>query len=246
MNFLFIFLMALNVFPFPPAFKPEQLKYPRVQQAYAEKENEMIRLLDTKGIKPGTVEIFLRIFKQERKIELWARNKGDRAFIYLKDYAFCAYSGTLGPKRRQGDGQIPEGFYEVKGFNPSSNFWLSLELNYPNAADRILGDKSNLGGEIFIHGNCVTIGCIPITDDKIKELYIIAVEACNNGQLHIPVHIFPDYLTDEKLADLSSRHAAEPGLVSFWKNLKTGYDRFDQTKVLPEVSIDKNGVYHFK
>jgi murein L,D-transpeptidase YafK len=56
-------------------------------------------------------------------------------------------------------------------FNPQSNFYLSLHVSYPNAADRVLGSKQNLGGDIFLHGNCVTTGCILITDGGIKEVY---------------------------------------------------------------------------
>lgn len=103
-------------------------------------------------------------------------------FRLIKDYQICSLSGELGPKRQQGDLQVPEGFYWIDRFNPASNFYLSLGINYPNQFDRILGKSGELGGDIFIHGGCVTIGCIPITDDKIKELYLIAVEAKSNGQ----------------------------------------------------------------
>jgi len=85
-------------------------------------------------------------------------------YTLVKNYPICATSGLLSPKRRFGDEQVPE------GFNPQSNFQLSLHVSYPNAADRISGSKQNLG-DIFLDGNCVTIGCIPITDDEIKEVY---------------------------------------------------------------------------
>lgn len=112
-------------------------------------------------------------------------------------YPFCASSGILGPKRKEGDRQIPEGIYYINHFNPVSNFHLSLGINYPNPSDKILSDPAQPGESFYIHGNCVTIGCIPISDDKIKELYILAVEAYNNGQVKIPVHIFPDRLPNE-------------------------------------------------
>jgi murein L,D-transpeptidase YafK len=105
------------------------------------------------------------------------KNTSDQEFLHIKTYTVCATSGLIGPKRMQGDLQIPEGFYYIDRFNPYSNFYLSLGINYPNTSDRILGDKNNLGGDIFIHGDCVTIGCLPITDSEIKELYIFCVEA---------------------------------------------------------------------
>ena len=147
----------------------------------------------------------------------------------------------MGPKRQQGDGQVPEGFYNVAVFNPYSSYHLSLGINYPNASDRIVG-KGNLGGDIMIHGSCVTIGCMPLTDTYIKEVYILAVEARTNGQQTIPVHIFPTKM-DEKgmnlLADTNSKQ------LDFWKNIKTGYDYFEQKKQLPKFSVDKAGKYVF-
>ena len=83
-------------------------------------------------------------------------------------------SGTTGPKRLQGDFQVPEGFYHINEFNPNSNYHLSMGLNYPNSSDRILSDSLRPGGEIYIHGSCVSVGCIPLNDDEIEELYLIA------------------------------------------------------------------------
>jgi murein L,D-transpeptidase YafK len=90
----------------------------------------------------------------------------------------------------------------------------------------------------------VTIGCIPITDDKIKELYILAVEAKNNGQQNIPVHIFPARLTDDGLSYLkqtlpNSEH------YEFWKNLKVVFDDFEDSKTLRKVKVNARGQYFY-
>lgn len=82
--------------------------------------------------------------------------------------------------------QVPECFYNIEIFNPASSYYLSLGINYPNLSDKIKGEKSKLGGDIFIHGSTVTIGCILITDDKIKEVYIYSIYAKENGQNKIP------------------------------------------------------------
>ncbi|PCJ83710.1 MAG: hypothetical protein COA57_10675 [Flavobacteriales bacterium] len=233
------FIFALMVSPILPNndFKQDQLKYSRVRNAYKLKESTIKVLFQQKGIDYNSFEIFLRAFKKEKKLQLFAKSKKNEKFKLLKTYNFCMLSGKLGPKRKQGDLQVPEGFYHIDRFNPASSYHLSLGVNYPNKSDRISGNRNNLGGDIFIHGNCVSIGCIPITDDKIKELYVIAVEAKSKGQAKIPVHIFPakmDVLPENK-----------PELKPFWKNLKRGYDYFEKNKKLPKVTVDAGGKYIF-
>jgi murein L,D-transpeptidase YafK len=161
----------------------------------------------------------------------------------LRIYDFCSTSGTLGPKRREGDLQIPEGIYYINHFNPLSNFHLSLGINYPNASDKILSNKQHPGGAIYIHGNCVTIGCIPITDDKIKELYILAVDARNNGQTKIPVHIFPSALNTPGWNSLQQEFKQEPQRLKFWENLKPIYQDFEAHKVMKTVKVNSKGEY---
>src|SRR6185436_20905744 len=97
-------------------------------------------------------------------------------------YKVCQQSGTTGPKRVEGDYQVPEGFYYINEFNPNSNYHLSLGLNYPNASDRLLSDSLRPGGNIYIHGNCVSTGCIPVNDEQIEEIYIITSSAKAQGQ----------------------------------------------------------------
>ena len=151
-------------------------------------------------------------------------------------------SGILGPKRKEGDLQVPEGFYYVNGFNPNSQYHLSLKINYPNASDKILSDKKTPGGEIFIHGKCVSIGCVPLTDEKINELYILAVEATNNGQSKIPVYIFPFKMSDETMT-LMEMLLDDEKLISFWKNLKEGYVKFIENNMEITVKVDAKGKY---
>jgi murein L,D-transpeptidase YafK len=141
--------------------------------------------------------------------------------------------------------QTPEGFYYIDRFNPYSSFHLSLGINYPNSADRKLSPYSNLGGDIFIHGSCCTIGCIPITDDKIKEFYLMAVEARNQGQTRVPVHIFPAKISDKMIATFKSKYSKNNTLLNFWINLKEGYDYFEMHRLLPKVSVNENGKYLF-
>src|ERR1044071_496689 len=108
-------------------FKSQQAKFPRVQTAIAEKGEAVRRLFAAKHLAFPSNDIFFRAFQREGVLELWA--KGDGKYELIKEYKICAASGSLGPKRRQGDNQVPEGFYYVDRFNPASNFYLSLGVN---------------------------------------------------------------------------------------------------------------------
>ena len=227
------------------SFKAEQMKFDRVRDAIVEKEPAIKRLFAQKRLSYPPKQIFIRVFKREQAVELWVSGADHDIFELLKEYKVCASSGTVGPKREQGDDQVPEGFYRIDRFNPLSNFHLSLGVNYPNQADKILGVKGRLGGDIFIHGNCVTIGCVPITDESIKELYVIAVEARSGGQTSLPIHIFPAKLHEKGLKRLE-REFGNPKLLEFWMSLKPGYDFFEQNRRLPIITIDRQGRYQVK
>ncbi|MBO3273028.1 L,D-transpeptidase family protein [Hymenobacter defluvii] len=191
------------------------------------------------GINPSQPEIFLRAFKVGRQLEVWARTRATATpFVLVRTFYIAGTSGTLGPKRREGDGQVPEGFYQLDRFNPTSAYHLSLGLNYPNASDRCQSDAQHPGGDIFIHGSNVTVGCLPITDAGIEELYVLATEARAGGQDTIEVHIFPFALTPENLAARrNSTHAI------FWQNLSAGYTFFEQNHQLPHLATDARGAY---
>lgn len=151
----------------------------------------------------------------------------------------------MGPKRRQGDGQVPEGFYYIDRFNPISNFYLSLGINYPNLSDKRKSSFHDPGGDIFIHGSCVTIGCLPITDDSIKELYLLAVYAKNNGQAKIPVYIFPFRMTDKQMLKYNAEYEGNKALLTFWDNLKPGYDHFMKELKELNIEVNANGDYSY-
>lgn len=220
------------------------MKYARVENAYTTKGNCIGQLFTENNI--SEPEIFLRIFKMEERIEVWSKNRSDDKFKLITSYFFCWSSGDVGPKRRQGDYQIPEGFYEIDTFNPESKFHLSLGINYPNESDRILSNSPKLGGDIFIHGDCFTVGCIPITNDWMEELYIIAIEAKNKGQETIPVHIFPAVLDNEDFSKIVEDSINGIDHSEFWNNLKEGYDYFEKNKTLPEIKVSDTGKYIFK
>lgn len=232
---------AWNFIPPNDTFKESQKKYSTVRDAYNEKEEGLKTDLASFSIELSKINIYIQGFKFEQKLKVWAKNKSDNAFQLVKEYDFCRLSGDLGPKRKYGDYQVPEGFYHINVFNPSSSFLLSLGINYPNKSDKILGESKNLGGDIYIHGSCVTIGCIPITNDKIQELYILCVEAKNNGQSNIPVTIFPAELTENKFGTLKEKYESDNDKLNLWTDLEKAYSYFETNKKLPDVQFLKTG-----
>ena len=107
------------------------------------------------------------------------------------------------------------------------------------------GERKNPGGDIFLHGNCVTIGCLPITDDGIKEVYWLAVLARTTGQTHLPIEIFPARMTDHELDELARERPDEPEVMAFWVNLKEGFDYFEKNRRPPRVHVNSVGKYVF-
>ena len=181
--------------------------------------------------------VFLRIFKEEGELEVWLR--GAQSYALFETYPICAWSGALGPKLKEGDGQSPEGFYFVpaSALNPASRFHLSFNLGFPNAYDRAHG---RTGSFLMVHGDCVSIGCYAMTDAKIEEIYGLVEAALREGQPFVRVHAFPFRMTARNMA----RHAAS-SWIEFWTNLKEGYDSFERTGRPPDVTV-RDLRYHFE
>jgi murein L,D-transpeptidase YafK len=193
------------------------------------------KALAAKGLRWGA-PVFIRIFKEEKQLELWVDD--GKQFKLLKTWVICKFSGSLGPKLKEGDGQAPEGFYFVprKRMNPRSRFHLSFNLGYPNAYDRA---RKRTGSALMVHGNCVSIGCYAMTDMRIEKIYSLCDAALQNGQKFFRVHVFPFRMTAANL----KRHGNSKWMGE-WRNLKTGYDWFEKTKRPPNVTV-KGKIYAF-
>ncbi len=225
-------------------FRDEQQEYPRVRTARQNTETALNSLYTAAGLKRDSAKIFLRILKHERILEVWAGEEVSDSLRLLASFGMTAYCGRLGPKRAQGDFQIPEGIYHIDRFNPASSYHLSLGINYPNKSDRKRTTASHPGGDIFIHGSAVTIGCVPIGNAAIEQLYIMAVDARNAGQERIPVHIFPCRMNSDKnqqMLKLLSEDYGPP--MALWNELTAVYKAFEKGRRLPKVEIDRNGSY---
>jgi len=143
---------------------------------------------DQRGLRWPPRTVTLIGIKDEERLELWAHEDG---WVFVRAYEIMGSSGGPGPKLREGDGQVPEGVYSVTGLNPNSSFHLSFKLNYPNAFDRAraMEDKrTGLGGDIFIHGSNVSIGCLAMGDEAIEELFCLVATI---GRENVTVIITP-------------------------------------------------------
>lgn len=207
-------------------------------------EDTVRKQFEAKGLQWPAKFVYIRSFKYDANLEVWVKNAAKDPYKLFKTYKVCMQSGTMGPKRLQGDYQVPEGFYYINEFNPNSNYHLALGLNYPNASDKILSDSLRPGGDIYIHGSCVSIGCIPVTDQQIEEIYVIATYAKNNGQDFIPVHVYPiRYDQKKSLEYLKASAKTNPALEKFALQLKASFDWFEETRQLPAIMVNKKGDY---
>lgn len=173
--------------------------------------------------------ILIRAYKKEAEFEIW-KMKSDGHYAFLKTYPMCRWSGQLGPKTREGDRQVPEGFYSVTParMNPNSAYYLSFDVGYPNAYDRALG---HTGGSIMVHGICSSAGCFSMTNAQIAEIYAIAREAFAGGQRAIQMQSYPFHMTAENLA----KYRLDPN-IAFWRQLKEGADNFEVAR--QEVAVN--------
>ncbi|HRE38550.1 MAG TPA: L,D-transpeptidase family protein [Chitinophagaceae bacterium] len=226
------------------SFVDYQRAFPRPGEAMQRKLDTLQKQFEAKKLQWPAKYMYIRSFKYDSQLEVWVKNEINAPFQLFKAYKVCALAGTLGPKRMEGDYQVPEGFYYINEFNPKSNYYLSLGINYPNASDKILSDSLRPGSAIYIHGSCVTVGCIPITDQQIDELYILAAHAKDQGQDFIPVHIFPVRFDKEKsVSYLEGLTKDDPVLKKFAERMEDAFDYFEKYKQLPVVMVGEKGEY---
>lgn len=179
---------------------------------------------------PRTSPIMIRIFKEEGVLEVW-KAKADNRFDMISSYQICAWSGKLGPKKKEGDRQAPEGFYNLTPahLNPNSKYFLAINTGFPNRYDQVNG---RTGSDLMIHGACSSSGCYSMTDEQVLEIYAFARDAFKGGQSAVQLQAFPFRMTAENMA----RHRGSEH-YDFWQMLRTGYDNFEVTKRPPEVNV---------
>ncbi len=174
--------------------------------------------------------VLFRAYKKEAELEIW-KMKSDGRYALLKTYPICRWSGQLGPKKVEGDMQVPEGFYTIAPgqMNPNSHYYLAFNVGYPNAYDRAYG---RTGGSVMVHGVCSSAGCFSMTDEQVADIYAIARDAFRGGQREIQLQSYPFHMTPENMA----KYRLDPN-IEFWKELKNGSDHFEVAKTEPQVLV---------
>lgn len=210
------------------------------------KEESLKKEFYDKNLSWPVRQMYIRSFKYDSQLEVWVRNTTTESFRLFKTYRICTLSGSLGPKRYENDYQVPEGFYHISEFRPRSEFHMALGISYPNASDGLLSDSIRPGGGIFIHGSCVTTGCIPIRDEPVEELYLLASQAKEQGQDFIPVHIFPiRYNTPKSELFMAKNSRDNFEYQRFSSKLRQAFDYFELHKKLPLIGVNAKGEYVF-
>src|ERR1700729_3878688 len=202
----------------------------RSQQPISSATLAQMEALDTTASSPTLI----RTYKKEAELEIW-KMKSNGEYALLKTYPMCRWSGQLGPKKREGDMQVPEGFYSIAPgqMNPNSHYYLAFNVGYPNAYDKAYG---RTGGSVMVHGVCSSAGCFSMTDDQVADIYAIARDSFAGGQREIQLQSYPFHMTAENMA----KFRLDPN-IDFWKNLKDGSDHFEVTKNEPSVLVYADG-----
>ncbi len=179
---------------------------------------------------PRESPILVRLFKEEAELEVWKQD-ADGRFALLKTYPICRWSGELGPKIKEGDRQAPEGFYTITPgqMNPNSNYYLSFNLGFPNAYDKV---NDRTGAFLMVHGDCSSAGCYAMTDEQIQEIYALGRDSFLGGQKSFQVQAYPFRMTPLNMA----KHRNSPHMA-FWRMIKEGSDHFEVSRSEPHVDV---------
>lgn len=223
-----LFILLLSVFSaqsFGMGQKPDWNKAidNAVSRYGVRMEPELKRWFEKARVSYPPKDIALLAFKQERRVELWAKDEAT-SWRHIHDYNLTAFSGRLGPKLREGDGQIPEGIYRLTSFNPYSSMHLSMMINYPNQFDKMQGirdGRRKLGNNIFIHGKSFSVGCLAIGDRNIDQLFLLTRRV---GLDHTRVIIAPNDMRVSKAA--TSSFAQPRWLPELYRQISSALTEF--------------------
>jgi murein L,D-transpeptidase YafK len=263
------------------SFKTSQKNGSRVAGAYNTNYNTLkADLLEETCVDIGKLNVFLRIFKEENELEVWVKNNSESQYKHFRTYVIarqgsgtlCSnqafqglFPGKLGPKLHTHDFKSPEGCYKMRAnatdFNNTSNYHLSLEVGYPNAADNsrysyyrsqlpntikssidCSSSNMSIGSAIKIHGNQVSVGCFAMTDAIVEKIYLLCLEAsCHQSE--IKMNIFPYKMTGTKHNSHINNSAYNQDVKNFWNSLKPIYEHFEANQTVPNWSSTSNGNY---
>jgi murein L,D-transpeptidase YafK len=240
---IFQFLFLFMLFQQQHTYKEQQLMHEPVKKAYQLYEADILANLKKKEIKPATLDVLLRVYKEERMVELWAKNKTDSAYVLTDQFAITSLTVHLGPKKTEHDHQISEGFYYIDKLNPLTPLPMSTRINFPNVADKIIQGNPDLKGSVSICNEEKAKGNIQLAKNDLQKLYVYLVETKNNGTVYIPIHIFPFRMTADNMEMKTKQYSEDLALIRFWLNIEPGYSLFEESHQLPEYSFSRGGYW---
>ena len=229
LNIIFwLIFIAIAFFLFYALYKNSQISKQRIDKKH--KTESLQTVLKNLNANYGD-KIFIQIFKKEKILEVWIKPSKSKHYKLLKMYPICYFSGTLGPKLKEGDHQAPEGFYKVykSSLNPNSKYHLSFNLGYPNEYDKAY---NRTGSYLMVHGKCSSVGCYAMGDKNIEEIYKLVKSHLYKWNGYVLVAIYPFKFTKENLLKYRTNR-----WYSFWMNLKEGYDYFKNYKMPPKIEV---------
>ena len=239
--------MLAELFQRNVPYKDRQLRYHHVKTAYAEHLSTMLANLQTHQVSVSDLNVLLRVFKEERTVELWIKAKKDAVFHFVKSFPILALSGLPGPKKNKNDQQVPEGFYRINKLLPQSSCCLGATIHFPNVADGIILRNAGLRvpakENVYLYGEENTKGNIRLSNNHMKELYIYLVEAKNNDAAGIPIHIFPFKMTPGNREAKALLHKNDSLLIRFWDHIEPGYFIFENSHTIARYSYSRMGYW---
>lgn len=221
--FIILCIQSHSIYSMAPKLNWDKAIENAVTRYGSKMEPQLISMFANSGVTYPPQEIALLGFKQEREIQLWARND-DQVWHHIHTYPLTAFSGRLGPKLKEHDLQIPEGVYRLTALNPFSSMHLSMQINYPNNFDRLQAMKDgrkNLGNNIFIHGKSLSVGCLAVGDKAIDQLFLLVHRV---GLSHVQMIISPNDLRHSKPA--TSTFAQPRWLPELYKQIADALSKF--------------------
>lgn len=235
-RFIFILLLlnAAQIYSMAPKLNWDKAVDNAIKRYGLRMEPQLKRWITTAGVSYPPRNIALLAFKQERKIQLWAKDD-HTPWHYIHTYPMTAFSGRLGPKLKERDLQIPEGVYRLTTLNPFSSMHLSMMINYPNNYDRLQAIKDgrrNLGGSIFLHGKSMSVGCLAVGDKAIDQLFLLVRRV---GLSHTQVIIAPNDLRHTKPA--TSPFAQPRWLPELYQQINHALRPFPASKPVPPKKV---------
>ena len=138
---------------------------------------------DTSAVPPQQLADRVIVRKSERRMYLM------HGETVLRSYRVALGLNPVGPKEQEGDSRTPEGHYLLTRRNPRSEYFLSIQVSYPNDRDMQRARRNRLspGGSVMIHGlpnelrreptyyekRDWTDGCIAVSDSDMLEIWLM-------------------------------------------------------------------------